>query len=78
MNASRSLLGGVAQVGPVNVRAQVFAADCPAGFALNGDSDGFADLLTDTDGLPEIPNRGVAAGAKVGLLYRAKAVEVGA
>lgn len=65
-----------AQVLPIDIGSQGFANDSAFRFALDCDSQGFADVLADTDRLPEIPERCAASVAEVRLLFCPEAVEV--
>lgn len=67
---------GAAQISPIHVRAQVFAADCARGFAVDFDSKRHAKLLADADCLSQVANAGLAARAKTRLFVSGKPVEV--
>jgi len=65
MSAMRHLLhrlgqGGVAQVGPVHIGAQVFAAHSPAGLPIHLDAQAFTQALPTTNRLTQVSLRRVA------------------
>lgn len=69
-------LGG-AQICPVNVGAQVLAADRTAGFTIQADAQALTKALPLADGLAQIALGGFAARHQFETLSLGQAVEVG-
>ena len=49
--------GGAAQVGPVDIGTEAFAADYACGLALDGDAKAFTDLLPRRNRFPQVAKR---------------------
>lgn len=82
MSAMRHLLhrvvqGGIAQVGPVHIGAQVFAAHSPAGLPVYLDAQAFTQSLPTTNGLAQVSLRCVAPLYKPLPRLFSEAVEIG-
>ena len=64
-----------AQISPIDIRAQIFAAHRAKGFALKVDTKTFAELLTGRNAFSDVPDRCSAARREIILLLRRHAVD---